>query len=94
MMARSVKLDVAPLANSSRLNKDFWQLVMFYFRLHEPPCFLPRESEDFGEYQNHPDDQNEIEDHPNMKKYIEEPAVGVFIVLVLLSHDSVHHQSG
>ncbi len=57
-------------------------------------CPLPRESEDFGEYQDHPDDQNDIEDHPNMKKYIEEPAVGEFIVLILFSHDSVHHQSG
>tara|TARA_B110000467_G_C18072387_1_gene342083 strand:- start:260 stop:433 length:174 start_codon:yes stop_codon:yes gene_type:complete len=47
--------------------------------------------EDFGEYQYHPDDQDNIEDHPNMKKYIEEPAVGEFISLFWFRHSSVHY---
>ena len=45
-----------------------------------------------GEYQNQPDYQNNIEDHPNMKKYIKEPAVGKFIILFRFAHGSVHHQ--
>ena len=53
-----------------------------------------QKSNNFGEYQNHPDDQNDIEDHSNMKKHIEELAVGKFISLLWFTHDSVHHQGG
>jgi hypothetical protein len=49
---------------------------------------------DFGKYQNHPDDKNDIEDHPNMKKHIEELAVGEFVSLLWFTHESVHHQGG
>ena len=49
---------------------------------------------DFGEYQNHPDDQNDIKDHSNMKKYIKELAVGEFVSLFWFTHESVHHQGG
>ena len=47
---------------------------------------------DLGEYQNHPDYQNDIEDHPNMEKYIKKSAVGKFIILFRFAHGSVHHQ--
>ncbi|MZH46508.1 MAG: hypothetical protein F3739_05700 [Nitrospinae bacterium] len=48
----------------------------------------------FGEYQNHPNYQDDIEYHPDMKEYIEEPAVGEFITVFLFRHGSVHNQSG
>jgi hypothetical protein len=35
---------------------------------------------DLGEDQNHPDYQDDIEDHSNVKKYVEESAVSKFIV--------------
>jgi hypothetical protein len=50
--------------------------------------------QDFGEYQDHPDDQNDIENHSNMKKHVEELAVCEFISLLWFTHDSVHHQGG
>ncbi len=56
---------------------------------------MPRrlvELKDFGEHQNHPDDQNDIEDHSNMKKNIKELAIGEFISLLRFTHGSVHHQ--
>jgi hypothetical protein len=49
---------------------------------------------DFRKYQNHPDDQNDIKDHSNMKKNIEELAVGEFVSLLWFTHESVHHQGG
>jgi hypothetical protein len=46
---------------------------------------------DFGKNQNHPDDQNDIKDHSNMKKDIKELAVGEFVSMLWFTHESVHH---
>ena len=42
--------------------------------------YLARGLNDLGEDQNHPDYQDDIEDHSDVKKYVEESAVSIFIV--------------
>ena len=78
------------------VKKLYSDSIKFYFRNPEQQTFVSqRRSKDSGVDEDHPNHEKDVKNHSDMKEYVEEFGVTVFIIVfIFFCHDRLIHYQG